>query len=193
LGQLLGVTGTPGVGKKTVSSLLAARLSYSTLDLNRIAFTGPAKKPRSSEVDTKLLRAKCKGLLLSRCVVVGHLLPDVFRGRELDFVAVLRCEPSVLKRRLVSRGYDAEKVITNVEAELIGVVLDSALRSLDPLVVHEYDSTRTSPERLAKRIASDYTHHARQTRGWIDWTLRYTSSDKLRSALSLGTADPAST
>ena len=201
--NLLGITGTPGVGKKTTSALLAARLSYSVLDLNSLALTNDlsvkGKRHSPVEVDTKLLRAKCKALKLDRRVIVGHLLPEVFRDRELDFVAVLRCEPSVLKDRLLSRGYEKEKVIANVEAELIGVILDQSLRAFDPPVLHEYDSTKLSPQRLAARIATDYLgsrriHPARRsTRYWIDWTLRYTSSAKLRSALSFGTTEPAST
>ncbi len=190
----LGITGTPGTGKKTVSPRVASKLSYSTLDLNQLAKVGSPDKPREPfEVDVAVLRKRIAALRTSKRVIYGHLLPEVFRAKELDFVAVIRCEPSVLKKRLIERGYDEEKLLANVEAELIGVVLDNSARSFGRSVVHEYDSTETDPDELADAIVSDYTRRARQRRSWIDWTVRYASSARLRSLLSLGSTEPAST
>jgi adenylate kinase len=191
---LLGVTGTPGTGKKTLSPLIASRLSYSLLDLNSAVMHDSRSKPGTPlEVDTVRLRKRILANRASNRVIFGHLLPDVFRAKELDFVAVLRCEPSILKRRLVGRGYSGPKVIANIEAELIGVVLDASIRSFGKSLVHEYDSTKAEPARLARIIVSDYTRGIKAEDDWIDWTDRYTSSARLRSLFSLGSTEPAST
>ncbi len=194
LKHAVGITGTPGTGKKTVAPRVASRLSYSTLDLNQVAKVGSSyRSGEPFEVDTVALRKRIKALQTSKRVIYGHLLPEVFRVKELGFVAVMRCEPSVLKKRLIARGYDEEKLVANLEAELIGVLLDACLRSFGQSVVHEYDSTKTTPNELANAIVSDYTRRTRQRRSWIDWTFRYASSAKLRSLLSFGKTEPAST
>ena len=193
--RALGITGTPGTGKKSVSPILASLLGRDLLEINALAIprSVPDKKGELV-VDVKTLASELRRRGLSDSVVSGHLLADVLSRPELDFVAVLRCDPAVLKRRLVSRGYPHEKIIENVEAELIGVVLDSAVRRFGASRVHEYDSTRTKPASLAKRIAHDYTAGVPQAGPWRDWTLDYDSSTRLRSLLSRGArTGPAST
>jgi broad-specificity NMP kinase len=121
------------------------------------------------------------------------LVPDVLREGEPDFVAVVRCEPAELKSRLSARGYSHEKVLENVEAELIGVVLDASVRAFGAGVVREYDTTGSKPASVARRIADDYAAKAVHEGPWIDWTLDYDSSTKLRSLLSTPRTEPAST
>jgi adenylate kinase len=190
----VGVTGTPCTGKKSVARLLASELGLKLLELNVLA--PPRSVPDGSGelvVDVKALGRDIRGRRLSGAVVSGHLLADVLRASEVEFVAVLRCDPAVLKRRLASRGYDREKVLENVEAELIGVVLDAAVRRFGPSKVHEYDTSRAKPASVARRIELDLRTGLPQRAPWKDWTLGYDSSTKLRSLLSPPRTDPAST
>jgi len=191
----VGVTGTPGTGKKSISPLLATLLGMQLIDINSVAarHSSPRNKQGELVVDTKVLGSSIARRGLSHTVVSGHLLSDVVRPSSIDFVVVLRCEPTVLKQRLVARGYPSRKVLENVEAELIGVVLDGALHRFGPSKVHEYDATRTKPIPLAKMIARDYLNGARSVVPWLDWTHRYDSSTKLRSLLSTPRTEPAST
>jgi adenylate kinase len=187
---MVGVCGTPGTGKKTVSPMVAKMMGLpAPISINSLAPRGV------HEVDTTLLRRKLLELDPRRTVLFGHLLPHVLRKPEAAFVAVLRCEPSVLRDRLLNRGYPCEKATENAEAELIGVVLDECIRRFGPLV-REYDTTSASPKAVAGAIARDAKaamepakKAARARRAWIDWTLDYDSSTKLRSLLA-GTKDP---
>ncbi len=184
---MLGVTGTPGTGKKSISPLLSSMLRRDLVDLNSFAIEN-AGTPRARPEDEVAVDPKSLRDLLKRMpggsIVSGHLLPDVLHGREVEFVAVLRCEPLVLKGRLEDRGYARTKVLENVEGELIGVVLDAALRAFGPETVHEYDTTKATPEGVAKAIARDYKAGSRSEGPWTDWTLAYDSSTKLRLLLS---------
>jgi len=179
---------------------LASILGTTLIEINSVAeeVSPPQRRRgrgRELMVDTSLLRAELLKRDLTGAVVSGHLLPEVLGKREVEFVAVLRCEPLKLKKRLLSRGYGNDKVIENVEAELIGVVLDAAVRAFGEARVHEYDTTHATPHAVAEQIAKDYGSGAPQGRPWIDWTLGYDSSTKLRLLLlsAAESTGPAST
>lgn len=193
---IVGICGTPGTGKKTVAPLVARLLELPrAIPLNSLAAKGEV------EVDTVRLRRELLKAAPARAVVFGHLLPHVLRKSEAGFVAVLRCEPSVLRKRLEKRGYPGAKVTENVEAELIGVVLDECVRRFGLGLVREYDTTSASPRAVAKAIARDAVSALSEGKGaakrrptaWIDWTLDYDSSGKLRSLLAGRREPPAST
>jgi adenylate kinase len=189
----IGVTGTPGTGKKSVSPRLARILKRDFIDINSLARARWSPDEQGEiAVDLKVLRMDLERSS-QHAVVSGHLLSDLVRPSRVEFVAVLRCEPAVLRLRLASRGYPPEKVTENVEAELIGVVLDAAVRRFGPARVHEYDATHTKAAALATRIAREYRSGVGQSEPWIDWTLGYDSSTKLRSLLSNPSTEPAST
>ncbi len=187
---IVGVSGTPGTGKKTVAPLVASIMGLPQLSLNSLA------PRRGDEVDTGALRRKLLAAFPGRAVLFGHLLPHVLTRREASFVAVLRCDPMVLRGRLEARGYPRSKVRENVEAELIGVVLSECVKRFGPDIVREYDTTSSTPRSVAKAIASDAGRSdGRKTprAAWIDWTLDYGSPTKLRSLLAWTNEPPAST
>jgi adenylate kinase len=189
---IVGICGTPGTGKKTVAPMVATLLGLApATSLNSLAPRGVV------EVDPRVLRRELLKLSPPARVIFGHLLPHVLRKSEAGFVAVLRCEPLILRDRLAERGYPAAKVIENVEAELIGVVLDECVRRFGGDLVREYETTSASPKEVAKAIARDakaaMARSGRAARrkapAWIDWTLDYGSSSKLRSLFD-GRRDP---
>ncbi|HUH99968.1 MAG TPA: adenylate kinase family protein [Nitrososphaerales archaeon] len=186
---IVGVCGTPGTGKKTLAPKVAKLLHLPSMSLTSFAPKGV------SEVDTIELRRKLRERVSGSVVLYGHLLPHVLTRREASFVAVLRCDPSVLRERLTRRGYPSDKVRENVEAELIGVVLDECVKRFGPSLVREYDTTSASPHVVARAIARDSSGERRPTSRvrWIDWTLAYGSSSKLRSLLEGPSDPPAST
>jgi adenylate kinase len=192
---IVGICGTPGTGKKTVAPIVAGLLGRPPA----VSIVSFARKGEV-DVETEPLRREMLKGVPPNAVLYGHLLPHVVRKSEAGFVAVLRCEPSVLRDRLLGRGYPKAKVTENVEAELIGVVLDECVSRFGPDLVREYDTTSTSPEKIAGAIARDAMaatargkKRAESRPSWIDWTLRYDSSSKLRSLLADGSEPPAST
>ena len=146
---MVGISGTPGTGKKTVAPIVAKVMGLPPpIPVNMLAKV-------EGDVDTALLRRRLLELDPPRGVIFGHLLPHVLRKPEASFVAVLRCEPAVLRGRLLKRGYPAPKVTENVEAELIGVVLDECVRRFGSALVHEYDTTTAPPGKVARALARD--------------------------------------
>jgi adenylate kinase len=193
---IVGISGTPGTGKKTVAPVVAG-----ILGLPRAISVSSFAPKGEVDVDPARLRRDLLKAVPPGAVLFGHLLPHVLRKSEADFVAVLRCEPSVLRERLFARGYPPAKVTENVEVELIGVVLDECVRRFGSDLVREYDTTSASPKDVASAIAADVEvargrgekTAARAQLSWIDWTLDYDSSSKLRSLLAGRSGPPAST
>ncbi len=186
MGGILGITGTPGTGKKTVSPAVARDLGVGCISLNAIAAEHGLRPSRAREiaVDPRKMQKWVAEDVTSPAVVYGHLFPYVVPAGAVSRVVVLRCDPRVLKARLRGRGYPSAKVAENVEAELIGVVSADAYGRFGERRTSEADTTSSTPERTATNVAS-----ALRSSGGvgdrIDWTLAYDSGAKLRSLLSV--------
>lgn len=141
------------------------------------------------EVDVRKLRRKLEVDLHGPALVYGHLLPQAIGPDSMIKVVVLRCEPSVLKKRLEARGYARNKVIANVEAELIGLVSSEAFEMFGERRTFEIDTSITSPAE-ASRLAVSGIRENSGPRKKIDWTTNYDSARKLKSLLSSGTFGP---
>jgi len=181
---ILGITGTPGTGKKSVAPIVAERLGMRSLSLNELARSNGLVDRRSGAVDTKKLRARISRDLSEKAVVYGHLLPYVVPPGAASKVVVLRCEPGVLKERLLLRGYGPSKIVENVEAELIGVVSSDAFDAYGGTKTREVDTTGASPVDVAGAVVAIANTTQREVPR-IDWTLSYDSGAKLRLLLSV--------
>jgi adenylate kinase len=184
LGSVIGITGTPGTGKKSIAPLVASALGLPCLPLPRTPEGAkPSKTNAEVDVDTERLREGFSRQPLRHIVAYGHLLPYILPPKSVDRVIVLRCDPKVLKDRLARRGYSTKKIIDNVEAELIGLISEDSRLAFGARRTLEFDTTPHSPASSAKRVL-----RLVQNRGpppaRIDWTLRYGSARKLKSLLS---------
>lgn len=179
--RVVGITGTPGTGKKSVSPIVAKLMGLPCLGLNEFA-RAEGLVEKGGGVDMMLLRRALARKLKRTTVVYGHLLPYSVRRAQVAQVGVLRCEPSVLKQRLFSRGYTAEKVAENVEAELIGMVSADSIRAYGAAKVFEVDATYTSPAEAAQQAVALFKDE-RTKSGPVDWMSNYDSGEKLKSLL----------
>ncbi|MDG6902199.1 MAG: adenylate kinase family protein [Nitrososphaerota archaeon] len=179
--RIIGITGTPGTGKKSVAPFLARSLGVPCVGLNDLARTAGLVR-RGQEVDAALLKRQVSARVTGPAVVYGHLLPHSVVKSSVDWVGVLRCEPAVLKARLESRGYAEAKALENVRAELIGLVSDEAFRAFGREKTVEVDTTATSPEEAAEALLLSAKRRGAD-RSRIDWMRGYDSAAKLRSLL----------
>lgn len=187
MAKLLGITGTPGTGKKTLAPMIATKLGLQCISLNDLAASSGALASGSteSEVDVAILRKKLPRMLPEPLLIYGHLLPYALGRGSIRKVVVLRCEPSALKRRLVERGYSHEKVRENVEAELIGLISSDSLKVFGKSNTSEFNTTSSEPRRAAASIAGMFRKSAKP-KPIKDWTLSYDTASKLDSLLERG-------
>ncbi|MDA4119663.1 MAG: AAA family ATPase [Thaumarchaeota archaeon] len=187
LGGLVGITGTPGTGKKSISPLAAKALGLRFVSINDLARqSGLLDSGADGEIDVRKLKKVVAKSLHGPSLVYGHLLPQVFGPDSMVKVVVLRTDPTVLKNRLEERGYAHEKVIANVEAELIGLVSSEAFETFGQSRTVEVDTSHTSDSEAARLVTTAIREEPTREKR-IDWTLNYDSARKLRSLLSAGT------
>jgi adenylate kinase len=166
--MFIAITGTPGTGKTTVSRALRER-GHVVIDLNEHIRTNGLLGEYDADRDTydvdigELNRtlACCDG---SVTFAEGHLSHFL----DCDMIIVLRCSPSVLYERLCARGYPHEKVIENVHAEALDVILCESVCSGVP--VYETDCT-SSP--VSTAVSDIERIIAGETEGYmpgsVDW------------------------
>ena len=103
------ITGVPGTGKSSVSSLLEER-GYPVIRLVDVI------GEYTLSVDTERMTTIVDEERLSRefSPVDGYVEGLLTHFLPCDRVVVLRCRPDVLRKRLVDRGYTPVKVDENV-------------------------------------------------------------------------------
>ena len=168
--MLVAITGTPGVGKSTVSAVLRER--YEVIDIHSFAeenglFEGFDEEAGSYDVDVDRLSDSLQDWKCDDIVFMdGHLSHFV----DCDAIVVMRCSPGVIAERLRARAYDEAKVREHVQAEILDVILcESADSGTDR--VYEIDCTALSPSEAAGMIEDIITGNIDGVPpGSVDWS-----------------------
>lgn len=145
----IALSGTPGVGKSEVAKKLE-KMGYKIIRIEEIYdnfVVGYDEKRKSKIVDENKMdkfirKIREEGIL----IIEGHLSHLL----SVDGVIILRCHPEELKKRLLKKGWDENKIRENLEAEAIDVILQRALQKHK--MVWEIDVTDKSVEEVAKEI-----------------------------------------
>jgi adenylate kinase len=126
------ITGTPGVGKSTFSTMLASRFGLTHIPVGQLITDKHLWEERDDERDCtiysdQLLDQEIQSIISEH--PGGGLLfdfhaSDIVPIGSLDFVIVLQCESDILWRRLAERGYAEPKIRENTEAEIFQTILN---------------------------------------------------------------------
>jgi adenylate kinase len=147
--MIVAITGTPGVGKTSVSNFLQEE-GYIVVDLNNIInindfVTGFDEKRDSKIADLEKLNQYISENYAKKDLVfieshLSHSLDCV------DKVIVLRLHPDSLKKNLEKKGWKEEKIKENLEAEILDVILCEVTDSYDDSDIFEINTTNMSIE-----------------------------------------------
>lgn len=153
------ITGTPGVGKTTVSSILVEKTCAYLVDINKLVdekhlYTGIDEERGYKIVDMDALFKEMNEIIDEiddpdkHIVVEGHL-SHLFENS--DIVIVLRANPDILKDRMKTKGWKAAKIRENIEAEAIDVCSYESFE-IHGDKVNEIDTSDIPPEDVADLI-----------------------------------------
>lgn len=142
------ITGVPGTGKTTLTQLLHAQLNesinqkfgtqgveyYKNINVGEVIKEHKFWKDYDDERQCSIFDEDMLLDHLETFVPKGGCLVDFhtcgfFPERYFDMVILLRCDNTVLYKRLEARGYSQEKITENVDCEIHEVVKDEAFSS----------------------------------------------------------------
>jgi len=170
------IAGTPGVGKTTVSSILAKILNAVHVDLSKLALeknlTLYYDEERGSYVidEEKLVNEVLKLASEHERLIIDTHYPEILPKDFVDVVIVLRLKPSILEKRLLAKNWPLRKVRENVLAELLSVVTVNAIEKIGEEKVFEIDTSGMSVEDVVEKVLEILSNPNKHARGFrVDW------------------------
>jgi len=171
------VTGTPGVGKSSISKMLASILGARLISISELVkkeglYTGWDEKRETLIADTDRLSERISEIINAErrtIIIEGHYAVHVVPPEKVDLIFVLRRDPRKLKKTLEDRGYSRRKVMENLAAEILDVCLFDAVDICGVEKVCEIDTTSRSPEEIVDEIILVIKGERKPEVGIVDW------------------------
>jgi broad-specificity NMP kinase len=123
-------------------------------------------------VDEDKLAARLRQILKKQegvVVVDGHYATGVIPGKQVERVFVLRRDPRQLREMMEKRGFMGEKLLENLAAEVLDVVLFEAVKNLGSEKLCEIDTTDKTVDDIVKVILSLLKSGEKCVVGVVDW------------------------
>lgn len=162
------------MGKTTVAKMLAEKLnaeyvSVAELALNENIVLGYDEKRAAYIVDERALRARFRELSSAKRVVVDSHVANVVPPEMVEVAVILRLDPRELEKRLSARGYPRNKVVENVQAEILDVCLIEAVRVFGFDAVFEVDTSGKKPQEVLDEILNILIERRGMKPGSVNW------------------------
>jgi adenylate kinase len=175
--KVIVVTGTPGVGKTTISQKLVDSLDTRYLSITGLVkeeklITSVDKVRKTLVADTEKVFRRVQEILQSsvgNIVVDGHYAVDVVPKKEVKLIFVLRRDPAELKEVLEKRGFEGKKLWENLAAEILDVCLLDALSACGKDNVCEVDVSGKTVEEVVDDVISVLEEKKLCQIGIVDW------------------------
>jgi adenylate kinase len=177
MGCVIALSGTPGTGKSAVGSLLAKQLDLEFIEIGQIIKDFELHQGMDPQRDTLIadinrLQEYLKQLLQSQhneLIISGHFA-DIIPDNFLKALIILRCHPLTLIDRLLNRGWTSEKILENIQAEILGECTSQALANHSYQKIFEINTTTLSTQKVAKLITDILNKRGNQhVVGKISW------------------------
>lgn len=163
----IALSGTPGVGKSNVADVLE-RIGYKVVRVEELAhefIVGYDAERQSSIIDEEALDKYVKKLRGQDILIieghVSHLL-------SVNYVILLRCHPEELRVRLMNKGWHEKKIMENLMAEALDIILQRALETHKS--IWEIDTTNKDAQKVAKEIDIIVKTMPPPCYGQLDWS-----------------------
>ncbi|RLE84864.1 MAG: kinase [Thermoprotei archaeon] len=173
--RIIVITGTPGTGKTSLAYLLAEKLEYRVISLGEFAkeknlITKYIKHLDSYDVDLEAMKKALKEEVKpgETVIVEGHVV-DVIPAEFVELAIVLRLNPLELEKRLRDRGYKKEKIIANVQSEILDSCLVDAIANFGEEKVFELDTTGKNLNEILEEAIEIIKKRKNYKPGQVDW------------------------
>jgi len=176
--QVILVTGTPCIGKTTVSKRLATDLDALYVNLTELAekenlTAGQDEKRKTAIINETKMRQKIREIIRTTgkpaVLIDGHYASSVTPRAVVTKVFVLRRNPVELKQMMENRGFKGQKLWENLASEILDVCLVEALRAYKKEKVCELNVTGQTIETVVKDVLAILQGRKNCCVGQIDW------------------------
>ena len=157
------ITGVPATGKSRVAIKLSQQLALNCFEINDIVlnngfYLGYDINRDTFIIDEDLLIPHLESLITNNrhLCLVGSLFP---LGNAIDLIIVLRCPIPALRQRLKERGYEEDKIESNIEAEIMNIIYYDAIEFFSEKIVYEVTNYPNSIDDTCKQIISIIEQH----------------------------------
>jgi len=176
-GTAILVTGTPGTGKTTISHLFAKALQASYVNPTTLLTREGNDYTYDEDRRTRIVSPRrLQGALsaLARrtdrgLVIDTHIAFRIVPPLRLERAIVLRCNPTVLERRLKRKHSSKHKISENLLAEILDICLCEAVREYGWHKISEIDTTDKRPNRVAQLAIRSLEKRGTQRHAKVDW------------------------
>lgn len=187
------ISGTPGTGKTSLSKAITGKLNAKLISLNDLVLQNDFIKSYDSKRDTYVFdeKALIKSIIsliksidpkkVNFLIIEGHF-SDIIPEKFINFIIILRCHPDELSKRLIKKGYNKEKVIENVQSEILGSCVNYFINKHTKIPILEIDTTNKDIETLMSIIIGIITEQKDLEQyliGKIDWLENLFKQDRL--------------
>jgi len=191
--KVIVLSGTPGTGKTTISNEISKLINVKVITLNEIAiskkFTLSYDKQRETLIiDEGKIISYLKGQIIAlnkegiEFLIIESHFSDIVPDNFIDYAIILRCDPDILRERLEKRGYKKEKIIENIQSEILGNCVNYFMKKEIKAPLLEIDTTdldvKTVSDIIIKLII-DEKDIERYYVGKVDWLEKIYNENRL--------------
>ena len=164
------ITGNPGVGKHTITQLIADKMKLSIIDINEIAKDSELfeKNGDTNDVDVEVLEKILESKISENNIIVGHLAPYVLRKKQVKIMIVLRRSPYDLIPVYEDRKYDDDKIRDNVGSEILGIITNDAIDKFQEKIFQINVSGKTVVEMFEKIMSVIINKKGNEAVDWLE-------------------------
>lgn len=171
------VTGTPCVGKTSVSQALSTKLKACYVNLTDLAkrrklISKQDKTRKTLIIDEEKMKKELGKIIKEsddNVVIDGHYAVSVVPKELVSYVFVLRRDPTELRKLMEKCGFSGAKLWENLASEILDVCLVDALDAQSKGQVCELDTSGKPVEEIVTEILATLKKGKKCRVGIVDW------------------------
>ena len=161
--EIVIISGTPGTGKTSVSMKIKEKINAKVISLNELAISNALTSKYDNIRKTYIIEEKkiinhvlkmLKQFEQQNCplLIIESHFSDIIPNDLIDYPILLRCHPDELMRRLEKKNYNHEKIIENVQSEILGNSANYLIEKKMKTDIIEIDTTTLDIKSVAQLI-----------------------------------------
>ena len=173
------ITGTPGVGKHTITEIISKKLKLTPLDITQVARNSSHIEHNSGidEIDVEKLGCFLEEKTSEENLVVGHLAPYVLSKKKVKRIIILRRNPYDLIRVYKERKYSQRKIKENAGSEVLGVIAYDTFTKFQEKAI-QLDVSKKTINQVADEVIRIILEEKRTEE--VDWLEEVTRNNDLK-------------